>query len=177
LVISNHNNFLVLFDKIASVFLFEKYIYSLALEMANPGNQHCTNCIGALSFRRSLRNQRRYLTARSVYHLGGPSPTMHRALAEFWLIKVCEHWQCNNVMLYNIYNNHLLQWIHLLKEFSKQNNSHQQEAQLSPRDRATHHVSWNRAKCRTIFVELHMINLATRSLEMAQIDRPYDTSY
>jgi len=29
--------------------LFEKYIYFLALEMANPGNQHCANCIGTLS--------------------------------------------------------------------------------------------------------------------------------
>jgi len=48
LVISNHNSFRVLFDKIASV--FEKYIYILALEMASPGNQHCANCIGALSF-------------------------------------------------------------------------------------------------------------------------------
>jgi len=48
LVISNHNSFRVLFDKIASV--FEKYIDILALEMASPGNQHCANCIGALSF-------------------------------------------------------------------------------------------------------------------------------
>jgi len=30
--------------------LFEKYIYILALEMASPGNQHCANCIGTLSF-------------------------------------------------------------------------------------------------------------------------------
>jgi len=29
---------------------FEKYIYILALEMASPGNQHCANCIGTLSF-------------------------------------------------------------------------------------------------------------------------------
>jgi len=36
LVISNHNSFRVLSDKLASVyFLFEKYIYILALEMAN----------------------------------------------------------------------------------------------------------------------------------------------
>ena len=26
------------------------YIYILALEMASPWNQHCTNCIGTLSF-------------------------------------------------------------------------------------------------------------------------------
>jgi len=30
--------------------LFEKYIYSLALEIASAGNQHCANCIGTLSF-------------------------------------------------------------------------------------------------------------------------------
>jgi len=30
--------------------LYEKYIIILALEMASPGNQHCANCIGALSF-------------------------------------------------------------------------------------------------------------------------------
>jgi len=42
LVISNHNSFRVLFDKIASVYsLFEKYIYILSLEMISPGNQHC----------------------------------------------------------------------------------------------------------------------------------------
>jgi len=40
----------VLFDKIASVSLFEKYINILELEMASPGNRHCANCIGALSF-------------------------------------------------------------------------------------------------------------------------------
>ena len=26
------------------------YIYILALETASPGNQHCANCIGAISF-------------------------------------------------------------------------------------------------------------------------------
>ena len=30
--------------------LSEKYIYILALEMASPGNRHCANCIGRLSF-------------------------------------------------------------------------------------------------------------------------------
>jgi len=30
--------------------LFEKYIFILAWEMASPGNQHCANCIGTLSF-------------------------------------------------------------------------------------------------------------------------------
>ena len=30
--------------------LLEKYIYILALEMASPGNRHCANCIGTLSF-------------------------------------------------------------------------------------------------------------------------------
>jgi len=28
----------------------QKYIQLLALEMASPGNQHCANCIGTLSF-------------------------------------------------------------------------------------------------------------------------------
>jgi len=40
----------MLFDKIASVFLFEKYIYIFALEMVISWNQHCASCIGALSF-------------------------------------------------------------------------------------------------------------------------------
>ena len=44
------NGFPVLCDEIASVYLFEKYIYMLALEMASPGNRHCANCIGTLSF-------------------------------------------------------------------------------------------------------------------------------
>jgi len=30
--------------------LFEKYIHILALEIASPGNRHCANCIGTLSF-------------------------------------------------------------------------------------------------------------------------------
>jgi len=30
--------------------LSEKYIYILPLEMASPGNRHCANCIGTLSF-------------------------------------------------------------------------------------------------------------------------------
>jgi len=50
LVISEHNSFRVRFDKMLPYILFEKYIYILALEMASPGNQHCVNCIGALSF-------------------------------------------------------------------------------------------------------------------------------
>jgi len=57
LVISNHNSFRVLFDKIASVgptFYLKKYMYILALEMASPGIQHCASCIGTLSFRTLL---------------------------------------------------------------------------------------------------------------------------
>jgi len=39
LIISNHNSFGVLLDKIASVyFIWKIYIYILALEIANPGN-------------------------------------------------------------------------------------------------------------------------------------------
>jgi len=45
LLILNHNSFRVL-----PYILFEKYVYILALEMASPGNQHCANCIGTLSF-------------------------------------------------------------------------------------------------------------------------------
>jgi len=48
--ISNHNSSRVLFDKIASCILFEKHIYISALEMSSPGNRHCANCIGTLSF-------------------------------------------------------------------------------------------------------------------------------
>jgi len=40
----------VLFDITASVYFICKYIYILVLEMASPGNQHCANCIGTLSF-------------------------------------------------------------------------------------------------------------------------------
>jgi len=50
LAISNHNSFQELFDKIASVYFFQNYIHILALEMAIPGNQHCANCVGTLSF-------------------------------------------------------------------------------------------------------------------------------
>ena len=46
LVISNHNSFRVLFDKIAYVgYVIWKYIYSLALKTASPWTmQYCTNC-------------------------------------------------------------------------------------------------------------------------------------
>jgi len=40
----------VLSDKIASVYLVEKDIYILSLKTASPGNLHCANCIGTLSF-------------------------------------------------------------------------------------------------------------------------------
>jgi len=51
LLISSHDSFRVLFDKIASVYiLFEKYIHILALEMTSPRNRHCANWIGTLSF-------------------------------------------------------------------------------------------------------------------------------
>ena len=42
IVISNHNSFPGLFDKIASAyFIWKKCINILALEMACPGNRHC----------------------------------------------------------------------------------------------------------------------------------------
>jgi len=51
LVISKHSSFRMLLEKkIASVYIIERYIYILASEMASPGNQHCANCIGTLSF-------------------------------------------------------------------------------------------------------------------------------
>jgi len=28
----------------------KKYIYTIALDLASPGNQHCANCFGTLSF-------------------------------------------------------------------------------------------------------------------------------
>ena len=37
--------------KLLPCILFEKYIYISALEMVSAGNQHCANCIGAVSFR------------------------------------------------------------------------------------------------------------------------------
>ena len=36
--------------KLLPYVLFEKYTNILALEMASPGNRHCANCIGTLSF-------------------------------------------------------------------------------------------------------------------------------
>ena len=36
--------------KLLPYILSEKYIYILSSEMASPGNQHCANCIGTLSF-------------------------------------------------------------------------------------------------------------------------------
>jgi len=41
LVISNHTSFQVLFNKLLLYILYEKYIYILALEIANPRNQLC----------------------------------------------------------------------------------------------------------------------------------------
>ena len=60
LVISNHNSFRVLFDKIASVYFVGKYINIWSLQMTSPGNQHCANYIGALLFpivHRGVRTQ------------------------------------------------------------------------------------------------------------------------
>jgi len=50
LVISNHNSFRVLFDKLLPYLDLKKIYYILALEMASPGNKYCLNCIGTLSF-------------------------------------------------------------------------------------------------------------------------------
>ena len=72
LVISNHNSFRVLFDKIASVYFILKnvrfLISILALEMASPGNRHCAKCIGTLSFAIVLRDGvLRLISSRSWY--------------------------------------------------------------------------------------------------------------
>ena len=47
--------------KLLPYILFAKYIYILALEMASPGNQHCANCIGTLSFPVCVSTGRRAL--------------------------------------------------------------------------------------------------------------------
>jgi len=49
LVISNHNGFRVLSIN-RKIYIKNKIKNILALEMANPGKQHCANCIGSLSF-------------------------------------------------------------------------------------------------------------------------------
>jgi len=58
LVISNHNIFRVLFDKI--------YIYILSLEMTSPGNQHCASCIGTLSYHIVLQTSSAYSQLLSI---------------------------------------------------------------------------------------------------------------
>jgi len=50
LIILNRNSFRVLFDKVDSVYFFEKYINILALQTASPESRHCANCIGTPSF-------------------------------------------------------------------------------------------------------------------------------
>ena len=50
LLISNHNGSESCLIKLLPYILFEKYIYTSALEMASPGNQQRANCVGALSF-------------------------------------------------------------------------------------------------------------------------------
>ena len=62
--------------KLLPYILLEKYIYILALEMASPGNQHCANCIGALSFHMHIEKGTQYTengTAESSYGLMGQS--------------------------------------------------------------------------------------------------------
>jgi len=51
LVTSNHNSFRVLFDNVASVFyIWKNILIFYHWKWAADGNQHCANCIGALSF-------------------------------------------------------------------------------------------------------------------------------
>ena len=60
----------MLFDEIASGCFFpKKCIYILALEMAGPGNRHCANYIGTLSF--SLTSTDRHMSAERSGKGGG----------------------------------------------------------------------------------------------------------
>jgi len=74
LVISNHNSFWVLFDKTASLYFFDKYIYIFALEIASPGNQHCANCISTLLVPIEWRKDKHYDTMRYVTLACSQSP-------------------------------------------------------------------------------------------------------
>ena len=47
---TGRNDLLFVKKMLPPYILFEKCIHILALEMASPGNQHCANCIGTLSF-------------------------------------------------------------------------------------------------------------------------------
>jgi len=44
------NNLFDLFNYFNNYLFYLKNIYTLALEMASPGNQQCASCIGTLSF-------------------------------------------------------------------------------------------------------------------------------
>ena len=67
----------MLFDKIASVYFIRKYAYILALEMASPGNQHCSlpicACVCVLGGR-GVHISARLLLALSVLHLRAAHP-------------------------------------------------------------------------------------------------------
>ena len=52
----------MLFDKIAFVYLTRKiyyYYFSVGNGLASPGNRHCANCIGTLSFRAVVNSTQR----------------------------------------------------------------------------------------------------------------------
>ena len=84
LLISNHNSFRVLFDKIASVyFIWKKNIYILALEMASPENQHCANCICTLSFPMAVSSS------------GGVAHAIYYVLPVSWITS-CFHTMARN---------------------------------------------------------------------------------
>jgi len=61
--------------------LLEKCIYILALETASPGNRHCANCIGTLSFRIALRHDgmRRVVAQNGPQMAASDRPTRHIA--------------------------------------------------------------------------------------------------
>ena len=47
--------------------LFEKYLNILALRMTWPGNRHCANCVGTLSFPRGICKARTNLRQRQSF--------------------------------------------------------------------------------------------------------------
>jgi len=73
--------------------LFEKRIYILALEMASPGNRHCANCIGSLSFHivGSARNRMFVFLLKATFGDDDAVITRIRILL-FYRLSSCKNW-------------------------------------------------------------------------------------
>jgi len=72
----------VLFDKIAFVYLIRKiyyYYFSVGNGLASPGNRHCANCIGTLSFRAVVNSTQR--ASPVAPRSSGPSTTQSLSAA------------------------------------------------------------------------------------------------